>query len=441
MRNEGGIAVLGRPYRTVACVTGHQDESDIADAAIDGDRPIRTGTARAALGSPLFRRVYTGALLSNIGTWMQNVTLAAFAFQLTGSETFVGLVVFAQLGPLLIFSLVGGALADAFDRRTLLIGVAVAQTALSLVLASIIGGADPNRLAILGVVFLIGVGQAIHAPTFTSVLPSLVRREDLAGAVSLQSANLNASRVIGPAIGGVVYATVGASWAMVGNAASYLFIIGVLLSVRFPSVAPSTESGLRRILGGFHVAARDRVVRRCLLTMVGFSFFCLPFVTQMAAVADRNFGIPPDSARYGLLYATFALGSLMGALSIGTFLSRRPLPRVARAGLVAFAVSLGAFAFLRSAALAYPVGLVIGFSYFATVTALSTVLQTRLADHERGRVMALWIMAFGGTVPIGGLVFGPVMEATSVSVVLAAGAVVALLLLPLADLRDRSDAL
>lgn len=418
------------------------DPEDLTDALIDGDRPVRSGTARAALRSRPFRQVYGGALLSNIGTWMQNVTLAAFAFALTRSETYVAIVVFAQLGPMLLFSLIGGALADALDRRKLLLVVALEQTLFSLVLAWIVAGSDPSRVAIVAVVFAIGVGQAIHAPTFTSVLPTLVPRADLPGAVSLQSANLNASRVVGPAIGGLVYATFGAPWAFVGNAVSYLFIIVVLVRIRFdspatrPDAETAMESRVQRILGGFRVARRDRVVGRCLLTMVGFSFFCLPFVTQMPAVAERNFGIASDTTAYGLLYATFALGALLGALSIGTVLSGRPLERVVQAGLVGFAVFLTAFALLRSAALAYPVGLVIGFSYFATVTSLSTVLQTRLADHERGRVMALWIMAFGGTVPVGGLVFGPVMEATSVTAVLLAGAAVALALLWVADVRE-----
>lgn len=404
-----------------------------------GQRALARGTARAALRSPRFRAVFAGALASNIGTWMQNITLAAWTFTLTGSEAFVSLVVFAQLGPMLLFTLIGGTLADLIDRRRLLIVVAVQQSLFSVALAVLATSDDPSRVGILAIVLAIGVGQSVHAPTFTSVLPTLVPREDLPGAISLQSANMNASRVIGPAIGGVVLGVYGPSMVFVLNAVSFLAIIGVLVRLRFPPVPQQgDERGLRRLLLGFTVARRDRIVGRCLLTMGLFSFFCLPFVTQLAALAERNLGIEAESTAYGALYATFALGALLGALSIGTVLSGKALESIVRFGLVGFAVSVAVFALLRHAAPAYPVGLLVGFCYFATVTSLSTVLQSRISDAQRGRVMAVWIMAFGGTVPIGGLVFGPLMELTSVTTVMLFAAAVAVLLWWVADLHDRS---
>src|SRR5262245_6373629 len=185
---------------------------DVVDSIVDADRTIAPGTARAALAYPTFRRLYWGAFGSNVGSWMQNAVLGAYAFALTGSASFVGLIVFAQLGPLLLFGLIGGALADVVDRRWLLISVAIEQMLLSVVLAGLVTSDDPSRLALVGVVFLIGVGQAIHAPTYSAALPALVERPDLPGAISLNSAQMNASRVIGPAIGGVLYAATGAQW-------------------------------------------------------------------------------------------------------------------------------------------------------------------------------------------------------------------------------------
>ena len=415
---------------------------DLTDAIIDGDRTITAGTARSAWQHPLFRHIWLGALVSNMGTWMQNAGLGAFAFDLTGSETFVSLVVFAQLGPLLLFTLVGGALADMIDRRRLILIVAWEQLAFSCLLAWVVAQPDPSKVVILAVVLAIGIGQAIHAPTFSALLPVLVPRRDLPGAVSLQSVNMNASRVVGPAVGGVIIGTLGVSAAFLVNAVSYLVIIAVVWAARFPPVPapPGQETGLARMLAGFTVARRDRVVGRSLLVMVLFSFFCLSFVPQLAAVAGRNLDIDPLSAAYGLLYATFGLGALLGALSIGTVLAGSPLPTVVRLGLAGFAVSLSAFALVRTPLAAYPIALLVGFCYFATVTALSTVLQLRLEDHERGRVMALWIMAFGGTVPVGALVFGPVMEAAGVTAVLLFSAAVAALLIPFADLRPRDEA-
>ena len=416
-------------------------EEDLEDAWVEGDRTVTPGTARAAWQHPLFRRIWLGALVSNMGTWMQNAALGAFAFALTESETFVSLVVLVQLGPLLLFTLVGGILADLIDRRRLLLIVAWEQLAFSTLLAWVVAQPDPSKVGILAVVLAIGIGQAIHAPTFSALLPVLVPRRDLTGAVSLQSANMNASRVVGPAIGGVIMGTVGVPWVFLFNAVTYLVIIAVVWTATFPPVPapPGQETGLARVLAGFRVARRDRIVGRCLLVMVLFSFFCLNFVPQLAAVAGRNLGIDPVGSAYGLLYATFGLGALLGALSIGTVLSGSPLPTVVRLGLAGFAVTVSAFALLRTPAPAYPVVLLLGFCYFATVTSLSTVLQLRLEDHERGRVMALWIMAFGGTVPIGTFVFGPIMEAVGITPVLLFSAAFAVVLIPLADLAQRPD--
>ena len=400
------------------------------DALEAGDRPLRGGAARAALRHRTFRRVFTGAFLSNIGSWMQNVVLGALAYDLTGSPTFVGVLLFAQLGPLLLFSMVGGLLADVFDRRRLLITVSVLQGLLSLALAWVARGDDPSRISLVAIVFLIGMGQAVFGPTYSALLPSLVGDEDLAGAISLNSAQMNGSRVIGPAIASLVDAKIGASAVFTVNAASYLLVIYSLLSVRLPPPVPdgSGGQGLRRLAAGFQFAKMDNVVGRALLTCFVFSLLALPFIGQLPTLADRNLGIDPRSTEYGLLYTCFGAGAMIGALSIGTVLSARRMVDVVRVGLAAFAVALAVFSLERSPGLAYPTILVVGLFYFAVITSLSTVLQQRLDERSRGRVMALWIMCFGGTVPLGNLIAGPIIEATSVTTVVLSGAVVALAL-------------
>jgi len=404
--------------------------ADVEDALVDADRTIAPRTARTALSYPTFRRLYWGAFGSNIGSWMQNAVLGAYAFELTGSARFVGLIVFAQLGPLLLFSLIGGALADVVDRRLLLIGVAVEQLLLSVALALLTVNDDPDKAALIGIVLLIGVGQAIHAPTYSAALPALVERKDLAGAISLNSAQMNASRVIGPAIGGVLYAAIGVSWVFAVNAATYLIVIGVLLAIRLPRVEPDPDepTGFRRLLGGFRVARHNRTIRRVLLTMASFSLFCLPFVTQLPVLAERNLGIDPRSGAFGLFYACLGAGAVIGSLSIGTVFAGYSKRRLVRQGLALYAVSLTALALVSEPLLAFPAMVVVGSAYFGTVTSLSTVLQEQLDDRVRGRVMALWVMCFGGTVPIGGLIAGPVIEATAVTDVMLFGAAIAALL-------------
>ncbi|MCU0267917.1 MAG: MFS transporter [Acidimicrobiales bacterium] len=403
---------------------------DVEDADLDGDRPFAAGTARAALSYRSFRRVYTGSLVSNIGTWMQNVVLGQYAYALTKSPTFVSLMVFAQLGPLLLLAVVGGALADRFDRRKLLIGVSVWQAAFAFALAYVGRDADPSKALLVAVVFLIGVGQALAGPVFASALPALVERRDLSGAVSLQSTNMNLSRVIGAPLGAFVFSRFGVSWVFVLNGLSYFAIVAAVSTVHLPKPRPDPAAprGWRQLLGGVRVARRDPIVARILITVALFSFFCLTFIGQMPTLAERNLGIDETSTAYGWLYFGFALGAMTGALSIGTVLAGRRLDRVVVAGLTGFAALLAAFSLWRAPGPAYPTALVMGAFYFATITSLSTLLQHRLADAERGRVMALWIMAFGGTVPVGVLVAGPVIEATSVTAVMLVGAVVAALL-------------
>lgn len=401
-----------------------------SESSIGGEATLAPGTARAALAHPTFRRLYWGAFGSNIGSWMQNVVLGAYALELTDSASFVGLIVFAQLGPLLFFALLGGALADLLDRRLLLLAVAVEQLVFSVVLTVLVTAEDPDRALLVGVVLAIGIGQAIHAPTYSATLPALVSRADLGGAISLNSAQMNASRVVGPAIGGVLYAAVGVSWVFALNAATYLIVIGVLMTIRLPRVErdPTEPTGWRRLLGGFVVARRDRTVRRVLLTMATFSLLSLPFVTQMPVIAERNLGIDARSAAFGLFYACLGLGAVLGSLSIGTVFAAASKRRLVRQGLGLFAVSVATLALLRHPLPAYPVVVVVGAAYFGTVTSLSTVLQEQLDDRVRGRVMALWVMCFGGTVPIGGLIAGPVIEATSVTAVMLVGAATAALL-------------
>lgn len=397
------------------------------DALEEGDAPIEVGAARAALASRDFRVVWFGALASNIGTWMQNVTLGAFAFELTHSPTFVSLTAFAQLGPILVLSLVGGVLADTFDRRRL---IAVAQTWQligSTALAVVALNPRPNQAAILGCVFAIGVGNAINGPAWASLLPSLVERRNLSGAISLNSTQMNASRVIGPAIAAPLYPAIGAAGVFAINAATYVFAVATILAIHPPRLEPVTSGprGIRRLAEGFSIARRNPVLVRVLVTIAVFSFLCLPFIGQMPTIAAHNLHIRPKSFRYGFLYASFGLGAVTGALSIGTFLSRQDLRRVVQAGLAAFSLLLLTFALLSSLGPAYPVAAMLGFAYLATVTSLSTVLQEEVDDAQRGRVVSLWQMGFGGIVPIGLLIAGPIAQATSIRFVLVYGAVAA----------------
>jgi MFS family permease len=410
---------------------------EIEDAVVDGDSPLSSGTAVSALRHRTFRIVFLGAFASNIGTGMQNVVLGAYAYDLTRSSTFVGLIIFAQLGPALLLAMVGGLIADRVDRKKFLIVLSVEQLVFSLILAWVVRTPAPSHILLVAMVVMVGVGSAMFGPAYSAILPALVTRKDLPGAISLNSAQMNASRVIGPVIGGVAYHFVGPAWVFAGNAATYLFVVAALMVVSLPGLPQTMRhaSRWRELTAGITTARDDRVVGRCLVTVFVFSLLALAFIGQMPVVAAHNLGIDPKSADYGLLYACFGTGALIGAISIGTVFSRTSKPMIVRVGLVGYAAALTVFALLRAALPAYFVVAVVGAFYFAFITALNTALQTRLADGVRGRVMALWMMGFGGTVALGNLVVGPVVSAVGITDVLLFGAGVALVLSWYADVR------
>jgi MFS family permease len=420
-------------------VERHDDMEEVEDALVDGDVALRRGTAQAAFRHRNFRICYLGSFASNVGTWMQNVLLGAYAYDLTGSSTFVGVLFFAQLGPLLFLSPLGGLLADVVDRRRLLVVLQCIQGVLSLGLAALVASSDdPSKVALTGIVFAIGSANALAAPGLSSILPTLVPREDLPGAVALMSVQMNLSRVIGPAIGAPIYAGIGAAPVFVINAATYLFAVAGLLLAQYDGRigAVVEERGFARLASGFRIARADPLVAMLLMMLVTFSFFSLTFVGLMPALAEENLGIAAKSEAYGLLYATFGLGAAAGAVSVGTAFARFAKVRLLRPGFVAFAVLLAVFALLRSTAPAYPVALLLGYAYFVVITSMSTVLQSYVDDTVRGRVMALWIMGFGGTVPLGVLLGGWLAEQMSITSVLLAGALWALVLAVWTDPRQ-----
>lgn len=407
------------------------------EALVGGDTRFAPGTARAALAHRDFRILFIGAWLTNIGQWARQIVLAAYAYDLTGSSTFVGQLVFAQLGPVLFLGLIGGLVADLVDRRKLLLVLTVVQMFFALLLAQVVSTDDPSRLTLFLVALALGTAHALYMPAYSAMLPGLVGNRDLPGAIALNSAQMNASRVVGPAIGGIAFAAVGPAWVFVGNAAMFVFVIAALLRVHVPQAHPAEPDSIgRRLMAGFRVGRRDPVVGRSLITITVFSFFSIVYVGMMPVLAAENFAIEEDSAAYGIFYACFGVGAVVGSIANGTVLHSVPKPLIVRWGLVAYAVLVALFALVNSPGPAYPLVVLVGATYFGMVTALNTVMQSRLADHERGRVMALWMMGFGGTVSIANLVFGPIVDEIGMTPVMLFGALVALALAWYTDLSE-----
>lgn len=383
----------------------------------------RPGSARAALSYPAFRTMFIGSFASNVGTWMQNVVLPAYVYQRTGKASVVALLVFAQLGPLLLLAIPGGVIADRFDRRNWLIAMQTVQLVFSAALAPL---ASHNSAiwALFMVQLGVGIGNALNAPAWSAALPTLVHRQDLSGAISLNSTMINGSRVVGPIIvAGLSVVGVTTAQFFLINAATYLFVIAALASVHFDSPrVVHHETGRRLLTSGMRLVRDNPVSLRILLALTSFSLISLPYVGLFPAIARLNFGIIERSTTYNWLYATWGLGACLGGLAVGTVFVDWDKRRLIRGGFGLFAISMAAFALAREPIGAFIAGFVLGLAYFGTTTSMLTVLQSRLHDHERGRVMSLWFMAFGGTVTIGLLIVGPIVDAIGARWVLLGGA-------------------
>ncbi len=396
----------------------------------------KPSSARDVLRIPAFRRIYLASFASAIGRWMQGVALGAFVYETTNSETYTTLVIFAQLVPMLFLSLLGGSLADTVDRRKLLLVTQAWQIIWTLVLAWQVIDGEITQGLLLGIVFLTGLGQAIFAPAFGAVIPSLVGPRDLPAAIALNSTSMNGARVIGAALGGLLFSRTGLATVFFVNAATYLAIIGALFVATIPNAKrKGTLSAADRFLGGIRLARAAPQIGRPLSIMVAFVLFCLPFIGLMPVIAKENWGVALDSQTYGWLYAVFGLGAMAGAASTGTFLLHTDKPVLVRVSLAGFGLSLIPLALIRGPVLA-GVGLFwVGFFYFILPVSLSTFIQEHLSNEVRGRVMALWTLSFGGVVAITNLYSGWFTDQTSPTTIMLLSAGIALILTAVARME------
>lgn len=360
--------------------------------------------------SPTFRalsvrnyRVYaTGSLISNTGTWMQNTAQAWLILVLTGSGTALGVTVALQLLPTLLLSAYGGVLADRFDKRTVLriMQVAMAVPAAVLGLLAVTGLVQAWHVYVLALVF--GVGRALEAPSRQAFVPEMVEPDVLGNAVALNSASFNAGRLVGPGLAGLMIAAlgggvVGTGWVIVINAATYAASFWALqmMDVRRLTPTPVIGRGRGAVREGVrYVRSRPDLV--LVLTCVFFlGGFGMNFQITSALMATEEFG--RGASEYGLLGSLLAVGSLTGAL----LAARRAVPRirlVVLSGLVFSVVQVASG--LMPTYVTYAVVLpLIGVTVLTMATTANAYIQSTVAPAMRGRVAALYIMVFIGSVP------------------------------------------
>lgn len=359
-----------------------------------------------------FGSYLAGNFVSNIGNWFQNVAAGIVVFQATGSNTLVGLVSVLQFMATLLLAPWSGSLADRRNRRKLLmVAQAIsASGAFGLAIWVALEGVEglPGVWPVLVAAAIIGLGFAIGISAMNALIPSLVDPPDLDEAIALNSATFTVARAVGPALAGVVVATLGAAWAFGANAFTFLPLIVVLAVIRPREVTRSP--GDRSVRAGFRYTRAQPAMPWLILATLVVGWAGDPVNTLAPAYAEM-FG--RSEAFVGLQVAMFGAGSAMSSLAVGRIRSRIGLAASTRLGMILLGLGLVGYAAAPHEAVVLVALFIAGVGFLLGVTTTNSNLQRRLDEDMRGRVMALWSMAFLGSRPLAGLLDGAVADLTS----------------------------
>ncbi|MGW0397843.1 MFS transporter [Streptomyces sp. NPDC003002] len=395
-----------------------------AGTAGPGTAPAGKNSMFSSLKIRNYRLFATGQVVSNTGTWMQRIAQDWLVLSLTGSASAVGITIALQFLPMLMFGLYGGVLADRLPKRPLLIGTQSAMGLTGIALAALTLAGHVQVWHVYLAAFLLGLVTVVDNPARQTFVSEMVGKDQVANAVSLNSANFQSARLVGPALAGVLITAVGSGWAFLLNGLSFAAPIAGLLMMRVHELhpvepRPRAKGQLRE--GLRYVAGRPELIWP--IALVGFiGTFGFNFPIWLSAfVSDVFHG---DAGTYGLFNTLIAAGSLAGALLAARRGHSRLRLLVAAAVLFSALLLVTAFApgFWLFAALLVPIGI---FGLTVNVTANSSV-QMATDPEMRGRVMALFMMVFTGGTPLGAPLVGWITDTYGARIGMAAGGVVSL---------------
>jgi MFS family permease len=355
-----------------------------------------------------YRLYFTGQLISTSGTWMQQIAQAWLVLQLTGSGVALGVTVALQFTPILLGGAWGGLVADRVDKRRLLVGTQAAAGLLAFLLGAVTAAGVVQIWMIYTLAFGLGTVNAIDNPTRRAFVIEMVGAEHVSNAVSLSSAMFMAARVIGPAVAGLVVAGAGVSWCFFANGLSYGAAVMAFVLMRrdeFFAVepVPRRKGQLRE---GFRYAWSTPALRLPLVLTAVIGTLAFNFQVVLPLLAKQTFG--GGAGTLGVLYASMSIGSVIGALVSAH--EPRATQRFVLGAAFAFGVVLVAAAFAPSFAVELAVLVPVGATGVAFTAMANGVLQTECAPEMRGRVLALFTVAFLGSTPIGGPIIGWVSQ-------------------------------
>ena len=368
-----------------------------------------------------FQLFFGGQLISLVGTWMQNVAQSWLVYKITGSALLLGAVGFSSQIPIFLLSPIGGAVVDRRNRHRLVIATQIASMILAFILAAItlLGVVKVWHIFVLSA--LLGFVNAFDIPARQAFLVEMVGKDHLMNAIALNSSMFNGARIVGPAVAGILVASIGEGWCFFANAVSYIAVIAGLMMMRVPPRAPYAggSSALNDIKEGFAWVLNTKPILSLLLLVGLVSLVGMPYAVLMPIFADQ---ILHSGARgLGILMGFSGAGALIGALTLAAKSGLSGLGTWVAACSGCFGVFLALFAYSRmfwvSAALLIPVGLFMMVQMAST----NTLIQSMVPDRLRGRVISAYSMMMMGMAPLGALLAGAASERLGAPLTVAVG--------------------
>jgi MFS family permease len=374
----------------------------------------------SSLSVPNYRKYFTGQAISLIGTWMQTTAQSWLVLTVTHSATDLGLVVALQTLPVLLLGPYAGVIADRVDKRRLMVVLqsAMGVQALALGVLTLAGTATFADISVLAVV--LGLNNCFENPARQAFVLEMVGAGDLRNAVSLNSTLVNAARAVGPAIAGVFIATVGTGWCFVANAVSFVAVVVSLVTMDVRSLEPTPPAQRQKgqLREGLRYVARTPELGIPLLMMGLVGMLAYEFQVTLPVAAQRVFHGGSES--YGLMTAAMGIGAAVGGL-VSAARGRTGIRSLVVTAVI-FGVVIMATALSPDAAVAYVALVFVGFASVSFLAMGNSTLQLEAEPQMRGRVMALWSVAFLGSTPVGGPLIGWVSARAGARVGLAVGA-------------------
>ncbi len=367
-----------------------------------------------ALNHRDFRVFWTGQLVSLVGTWMQSVAQSWLVLQLSDSALKLGLIGTFQFAPVLLFSVVAGALADRLPKRRLILATQTALCLQALALTALVWTGHVRYWHVALLALLLGCANVIDMPTRQAFVVEMVGRGDLVNAVALNSAAFNGARIVGPAVAGLLIARFGLAPAFLLNGLSFLVVLGALLLVRAEG-APRPRAGTtmgEEVLEGLRYALGTPRIALMLSLVLVVSLFVFNFTVFVPLLTRSVLQLGAEG--FGFLMAALGVGAVTGALALATLGSRQtPLRAIFVAGGLSCValLALSATALFREAVLLL---FLTGFYSIVFIASCNTTLQLTTPDELRGRVMSLHTLMFGGVFPLGAFMTGALAEAFGV---------------------------